>query len=290
MELLKNLSSPISERLKSPLYSALIFSWLICNWKIWIALIFYEESVNGVDKIQYITCLTHNYCRMYILPIILTAFYLKIMPLIDYYVFKNNERNKARKQQARLDQLKISTVSGADYLELLTEKESLKNQYGVAASNIETNQNKINSLEQTILNLQNMSNKQNDELNTYYNFKNHRKNLRGQIMTNDWKRTFYSDPSKPTETEIFYIDSSNNYVLRTSKTNEKIMFTLDGIDIDFENKTITFFKIGYGDNAKSIYKVYLRNTSDSSKPHYKGNEINIFNPDDKIEVSYEPKI
>lgn len=290
MEFFKNLSSPISERLKSPLYSALIFSWLVCNWKIWIAIIFYNETINGIDKIQYITCLTHNYCRMYILPIILTAFYLKIMPFIDYYVFKNNERNKARKQQARLDQLKISTVSGADYLELLTEKESLKNKYGVAASNIETNQNKIKSLEQTILSLQDMSNKQNDELSTYYNFKNHRKNLRGQIMTNDWKRTFYSDSSKPAETEIFYIDSSNNYVIRTSKTNEKIMFTLDGIDIDFETKTITFFKIEYGENPKSIYKVYLRNTSESTKPQYKGTEINIFNPDDKIEVLYEPKI
>ena len=81
MEFLKNMFTPIQERVKSPLYGTLIISWLLCNWKLWVALAFYNETVNGIDKITYINNQTSNYLTMYIIPLIAAISYLYIIPI-----------------------------------------------------------------------------------------------------------------------------------------------------------------------------------------------------------------
>jgi hypothetical protein len=77
MEWLKGIFTPVSERIKSPLYGTVLFTWLILNWKFWVALFFYNETIAGVDKIIFLNSETENYFRMYLLPLLLTI----ILPL-----------------------------------------------------------------------------------------------------------------------------------------------------------------------------------------------------------------
>ena len=95
MEWLKNIVTPFSERVKSPFYSSLIVAWLVFNWRIVVALFFYDELVNNQDKISYIIGLLNDTDVSVIYPLISAFVYLFVLPKIDELVFEYVEYKKS---------------------------------------------------------------------------------------------------------------------------------------------------------------------------------------------------
>ena len=81
-ELTKSINSILYERVTSPLYGALFFSWSLWNWKIVYLTIFVSaESIEGT-KIDYIS---NNYNDIHFLltyPVISTLLLLTIVPFL----------------------------------------------------------------------------------------------------------------------------------------------------------------------------------------------------------------
>mgnify|MGYP000673679817 CR=1 FL=1 len=104
----KSLSAILYERTTSPLYGALIVSWLLWNWKIIYLTFFISENKIHGDKISYIT---KNFSDIHLLityPLISTLFILTLIPFLSNAAFllnlkfekwKKDKKNLIEKQQ-----------------------------------------------------------------------------------------------------------------------------------------------------------------------------------------------
>ena len=290
MEWLKGMFTPVSERVKSPLYGTIFFCWLILNWKFWIALFFYNETVDGIDKIDYLTTQSDNYCRMYLYPLILTYTYLYLLPEIDIIVYKINEKNKTKKYEAKLGILSKSSVSGALYVNLLKEKEKLVDYLAEIRSEVEASVEEKAQLKSEKLNLQSTIQNLEERNKEYYsNFTNRNKLM--NIMSDDWRCSYSFDSSRPKSSEIFYLTDGFKYFVRTQNEKAEHYFDIDFVDIDPYTKKIQFIKIEvpklHVDKISRILKVVLTDKSTKFIKRYEGTEINILNPTDKANVWYE---
>lgn len=290
MEFLKNMFTPIQERIKSPLYSTLIISWLVCNWKIWVALFFYNETINGIDKITYISNQISNYLTMYVIPLLAVIVYLYIIPFIDFEVFRHYESNKNKKQVAKLKLLEKSMVSGKTYTEVLKEKNSLEDSLGKIISDNkekETEAQKLSDENVLLMDTNRTLQEALTKINTEVFYRN---NLR-QIMSGHWSCSYVFDKSKKAEYEIFYLTIDNKWAVM-DKNIEKIYFEIDFIDITPNTGKIQFLKIEVEDKErkrpKRILKVSLQDTSTNSIKRYFGTEVNLLDPENDVAtVTYQ---
>ncbi len=148
MEFLNNLFSPFKERLKSHLYGALFFSWIICNWRI-ITLILTDTKYFGnsadlkVSTIsQYLDlCKCDNWPELVILPLFFTAIYLFCFPLIDRLIYKYRNKIERKKLNDKLELIRKEGYSQNEYIELFDQYQALDKKIKNASDNVS---NKIN--------------------------------------------------------------------------------------------------------------------------------------------------
>lgn len=88
MEILKDAITPFYERVKRPFIGAYWMAAVAYNWKVWVALLFYKESVNGVDKITFIY--SHiNWQTLFLCPIFIAIGFLFLGSLLDLAAFQD---------------------------------------------------------------------------------------------------------------------------------------------------------------------------------------------------------
>lgn len=83
----KSINSTLYERVASPFYGTLIFTWLVWNWKIvYLTLFVNEDTING-NKIDYILGNYAEVNNLVIYPIVSTIILLTIIPFITNGAF-----------------------------------------------------------------------------------------------------------------------------------------------------------------------------------------------------------
>ena len=148
MEWLKNIVTPFSERVKSPFYSSLIVAWLVFNWRIVVALFFYDELVNNQDKISYIMGLLNEIRISIIYPLVSAAIYLFALPWIDEYIFGYVERFKQRKLEKKIAITKAGKVDGVRHIDLYNRYMKQKDELAKVEDDLRAQQEDIDKIKE----------------------------------------------------------------------------------------------------------------------------------------------
>ncbi len=81
-EFKKSISLVLRERITSPFSGAFIFSWFVWNWKIPYALLFSDEQLDLLSRINIIETQYLSWYQNLLLPIVSTLFFIIIYPFI----------------------------------------------------------------------------------------------------------------------------------------------------------------------------------------------------------------
>lgn len=204
MEVIKDLFIPFYERLRRPFVSAFWISWLFVNWKLWVGLLFYDETVNGVDKIQFI--FYHiNSNVLIIKPLIFSCLFLLTMPILDLLAFSWQEfvRNGKRWVKYHLD--KFSYVRAETHLKVIEDK----NEIAI----------KLNKLEETYQGIKSTAQKYQDDSLA------HRRNSLTPTLKyfqGDWSLP----DNKTPELFINFSENSISYVKKDLNTEQRVKVDL----------------------------------------------------------------
>ena len=127
MAFLEALATPIRARAKSPLYGSFILSWIIWNWRIFIAL-FFLDDIDRENKhvIEFIEKKYLGWESILGIPLLITLVFILILPVIDYGLMFFTEEVKRRKVDLKLKKIERHSVSGADYVSLHNRYEDEK--------------------------------------------------------------------------------------------------------------------------------------------------------------------
>lgn len=107
-ELRKSIGYIIYERTTSPFWGAFVFSWLICNWKIWFVIFVVNEDKLSVNKIDYVSNNLVNWKPLILYPFISTLILVTIFPLLSnlaywitiiYAKWRLDKKNEVEKKQ-----------------------------------------------------------------------------------------------------------------------------------------------------------------------------------------------
>jgi hypothetical protein len=125
MEALKDVFTPFYERLRRPFVGAFWISWIFVNWKLWVGLFYYEETVGGVDKITFIY--SHlNFNTLVVTPASCAALFLLVMPLADLGAFSWQEYIRKQKTKIKYCFDSKSFVPAETHLQVVKDKDGLK--------------------------------------------------------------------------------------------------------------------------------------------------------------------
>lgn len=147
MEELKNVVAPFYERLRRPFIGAYAIAWFFLNWKLWTALFFYDEVVNGVDKISFIQCQlshTNTWCN----PLWYSLSFLLITPIFDLGIFAWQEWFRSNKRKIKFHLEGITPVEPKTHRRLISEKEELEQRYTNIAATVQTYQDENRELKE----------------------------------------------------------------------------------------------------------------------------------------------
>lgn len=125
MEFFDSIANSFKERTRSPFYGAFILAWVVCNWPIFVALIFFERTDLG--ELNIVEFIQKNYLNIgdaLIYPLIYSLLiYIGLIPWIDYltmwYIEWVAQKKKARKHKIQ----ESFTVDGKEYVALLRRTE-----------------------------------------------------------------------------------------------------------------------------------------------------------------------
>lgn len=141
MEWFNSLFSPFKERLKSQIYSAIFFSWIICNWYILVAIFtdskYFENDAE--KKIQYIKeyfDVCTYWFNLIVLPTLYTLIYIYILPIIDKSIFKYRDKIERQKLKEKHELIESVGYSTNEYLNLHKSYEKAKNEIKSATVNL----------------------------------------------------------------------------------------------------------------------------------------------------------
>lgn len=240
-------SNPLSERVRSPFYGSFIISWIVWNWRIILTVLFLKkEDFGSLNLIEYIATTYLNIYDCVLIPLALSAFFLLILPWIDYFIVWHAELNKRMKIDRQLEVGKKYKVSGEVYYNLKTKYENERkkiSELDVDYKELETNYKKESQKNSEL-------NEKIDELNNAnQNSLDAERRLSGQLTTlkersdaskffnGRWTRTGGYASLNPVEVEIYH------HEYRIFKGMEmKIEYTLRLVDFDPELERFKFAK------------------------------------------------
>lgn len=149
MDGLKDVFTPFYERLRRPFIGAYWIAVITYNWKVWTALFFYDEKVNGVDKIEYISKqLSWN--NVILCPVLLALAFILLGALLDWGVFYYQEWVRSKKRYVREKFERTRMVPSETFLRVQEEKDGFKSRF----TNAET---EVTELKREMRNLQSSS-------------------------------------------------------------------------------------------------------------------------------------
>jgi hypothetical protein len=290
MESIKNLFTPISERVKSPLYSTLIISWLVSNWKILFVIIFFNKENLKPDIISYLDkeYLSFNNCsdyfRLIFTPLLLSTFYIFGLPLLDLSVFSYLEKIKRRKIEKRIEIGKLYPVDGNLFYELKNDFQKEKEkviEFEKERNGLKTQLEQFALQNKSLLeNNKNFAAQSSIDQSLLEKLRN-RKNI-SKIFEGRWKLTYEHRTNKKLRgDEEFVVGTDSVYsIIRGSEKEGKFVIMLP--DFDIEMKMFTFVKYLNPDNPKRNQNMALKDMGEdpiSSTEQHAITELKIIDND-----------
>ena len=100
-EFRKSVNAILYERVSSPLWGTLVFSWLAWNWQFIVVLFFSDPEKLGMDKLEYINENLVNVCFNAVLPFLSTLFLLTVFPFISEGAYRLHMYFRKRKDSIK---------------------------------------------------------------------------------------------------------------------------------------------------------------------------------------------
>jgi|JI7StandDraft_1071085.scaffolds.fasta_scaffold106954_2 hypothetical protein len=198
MEWFNSLFSPFKDRLKSQVYSAIFFSWIICNWHIVVAM-FTDSKYFGYDaqnKILYIKNqfeICTYWLNLIVLPASYTLIYIYILPHIDRSIFRYKDEIERKKLKDKLNLIESIGYSTNEYLNLHKVYEKVKNEIKSATETLRAKDNEltqnmgqINQLKDNIENQEKAIKDLNSKLKIYTS-----RDKANEVLFGEWRIVFH---------------------------------------------------------------------------------------------------
>jgi len=139
----KSLGAILYERTSSPLYGALIVSWLIWNWKIFYLTFFISEDKIKIDKISYISENLNDINNLIIYPLVSTLILLTVISFVSNGAFWLNLKFENWKKDKKNIEEKKQLLTLEQSIEI---REQLLNQENRFTKLLEDKNDEINQL------------------------------------------------------------------------------------------------------------------------------------------------
>lgn len=282
MEWLKNLVTPISERVRSPFYGTFIISWLIWNWQLVFAFLSGETNVKGLHIIDFVFTRVNlstffGWLNAVICPLIMTIVYLFVISRIEVRVFEFLEKIKQEKLNKKYMVGRKYTVSGERHVDLLLSYNSQKDSLAKLESSLIEREEEIIKQEKLTNQIKSELNAKDkkygdmmDRITSVENMLDKMEHDKFQVVFNDTWVCFWRESGKGSEwlREEFVISENNKYN-RKEKENgftqlHELLLLSKGND-----DGIRFMKRGLADNINQFKKVNLKKSDDGT---YSGTE------------------
>ncbi len=286
----KDVGSQVSERVRSPLYSVFILSWITTNWKAFYVTVFENSKTLGASKLAYIentlypidSCLT--YCKLIVVPAIFTGLFIWWFPQLVFKAFKVTEKFSQERRVEKMAILGQSVVKGERYMELRKKYDEQIKGYIDLINDEKTNQEKLHQiiLEKEKLELKIKELENNAESNRLAlertkselsvtntvletaNKKLAKFNYKPEDVFDDVWLSTYRIPGGSDGREFFRIFNGNKYVVADSAfaPSWRDAFLLENFNYDVEAGIIKFTKCDLTHLKRPSFDVELRKIKD----------------------------
>jgi hypothetical protein len=261
MDWLKNLFSPFTERAKTPLYGSFIVSWLLWNWKIVFAVLFFHERELGNSNIvDFIKTNYLDWCNGFWFPLLTAVVYIFIMPYINKPVFSFMEKRKRELIDEKLKIGKLHSVSGELYYNLkLNFEDEKKKVLDFEADKLKWNSERT-ELENRIASCQSSNTAQTVDYNRMkisLDLLVKRHDL-SRIMKGRWKLYYRGKDDKTDSVEELEIHSSSEYTHEyyvIFGNSRQLKFRVELVDFDKERNRLNFLKYNLESPSNHCYNV-----------------------------------
>lgn len=253
-------NSPLAERARSPLYGSFVISWFIWNWRIILTIfLFKSEDYHGLNVVQYISTTYLNMKDCIWIPLAMAAGYILFVPWIDYLIIWYSEHNKRVKIDKKIEIGRKHFVEGNMYYDLRLKYEDERKE-------ILDIENKLTKAKSDALKAENELEQLNIELNNIVSDKNFYEQKWIKVSArHNLEGIFYGRWVFETRGPLRMVDRhSKREIIRTdievkeNKINEvennvsSLIYEIDLIDFDPDNKKLSFIKRTPGNYNKII--------------------------------------
>lgn len=223
----KSIDSILYERVTSPFWGAIIISWIVCNWKIIYLTFFVSEDSIQLNKLEYINQnLNPNFYSLLVLPLLVTAFVLLILPFISNRIYWIHLRFRNWKVLKKREVEQTITLSMKESLEIRSEL--LKQEEKIQKLNMQKDQ-RIVELNKQLNDLQGVSDNLRDENIAIKTENSKLINQRNQVQEReDYTKVFSGDWSyniNDSEKLFFQTLDKNQMEFRTNDKSKKYFIT-----------------------------------------------------------------
>ncbi len=283
MESLKNLFTPVYDRVKSPFYSTFLVSWILVNWKIFFVLFSDDKTFDGYNKLNYLKLQISiiHIDTLLLIPIFFTILYIYFLPQIDIIIFRYSATNQAKKLEDKYRITKQYTVSGEKFIDLLLNYKKQKEVLSKLDDDIKFKESEWMAKEKMHTELLNKV------ANLEINLQRTAPASLNIFFPGNWVCRYRSDLISEPLREEFEIDGGYYKVIDNNQTT-KIEYEIRNIIFDSNNKKLTFYKIRYksGKEFESIKYAELF----EKEGKYSGTEKTFYmkSPIQIIYVNYSP--
>ncbi len=282
MEWLKNLITPISERVRSPFYGTFIISWLIWNWQVVFVVLSGETEINGLHTIDFVSAKVNlstviGFQNCIIGPLIMSLIYLYIIPTLEVHIFEFLEKIKHKKLEKKYLIGRKYTVSGDRHVDLLLSYNSQKDSLAKLESSLIEREEEIIKQEKVTNQIKSELNAKNkkygdmmDRITNMENMLDKMEHDKFQVVFNDTWVCFWRESGKGSEwlREEFVISENNKYNRKEKENGFTQLHELLLLSKGHDNG-IRFMKRGLADNINQFKKVVLKKSDDGT---YSGTE------------------
>ncbi len=288
MEKLSGIFDNIKDRISNPLIFSFIVSWIFINWRISVALLWYDStkaSFGSTSLIDYIGSQINTY-ESFGLPFGFAILYTFSSPIVKngitaFYTLTNKWGDRWR--------LNISKGSKIPFEKYLTLHESLIKKALQLQDIIEKENVTAISLQETQNTLLDERQEHRKLLNEYSENKRVVDNLyRSNILDGIWNKSMENENRNPQETQVIQISNNTVYIQRGGGNSDR-QYQINHFIFDITQRKIQFILFNVNqNNAGNAYDYWLSDLTYNSNEHLSGWE---YRPTGRFEVEYKkPKI
>ncbi|MGQ7852770.1 hypothetical protein ACUN24_00820 [Pedobacter sp. WC2501] len=167
MDAFKDIFQEFKDRIRNPLFSSFAIAWIFFNWRITVALIFYNEEIlkkSGYNTFNNLIDARQDNYKMLIFPFLSACVYVFGFPYIRNFINEFLANRKIENENRILDNSKKSSVKLERYIDLLKELENQQKLVGDIYSEQKKELDKTTALQSDLIRTQELNTNLQSEL------------------------------------------------------------------------------------------------------------------------------